>query len=321
MSDMSKKLCQMVLLVCLGTSAGCFGSHGGGAMDASVDGSRTDARADSAVPPDATLPPRDATPPPPRDATPPPPPPECDAVRATRACVDTGFVPPGVPFSLPIAVGGDGGCYCGEDLECDARIVGDHLLELNTLVCSRGDVCDACFPWLDGACELPPLDEGSWQVVINGDDAFELIARPIPPSIEPMARCYEASVPVPEGTFCPFPGELLPSGSEICYPAAAPAHEPMKITVTNTCAGCDDYSGGCSITVVGDAIEVRALTRSCNCPSCGACPEICQREEVSCYTPALEAGDYRVMVGGRRIDTITIGGDISVGELCGGSIP
>lgn len=319
---MDCNLCQIVLFAALAGTAGCFGSHGGGPPgDAGADSARPDsARPDGSAPADATPPRPDATAP---DATMPPPPPprECDLVRATRACLDGGVVPPGVPFALPIAVGGDGSCYCEENVECDARIVDAGRLELTTSVCSRGDVCDACFPWLDSHCDLPPLDEGAWQVSINGHAAFPLFVEEPAPSIEPVTRCYEAAVPVPDGTFCPFPGAALPSGSEICYPASAPVGEALRITVTETCAGCDDYSGGCAVTVVGDAIEVRALTRACECPSCGACPEICMREEVVCHTPPLEAGSYRIMVDGVRLDTITVGGDLTVGELCAGSTP
>lgn len=69
----------------------------------------------------------------------------------------------------------------------------------------------------------------------------------------------------------------------------------MRIRITDNCASCFHQAGACTVSVTGDGtIRVAPTTRNCDCPVCGACPDICVRVEVSCHTPPLEPGAYRV---------------------------
>jgi len=40
---------------------------------------------------------------------------------------------------------------------------------------------------------------------------------------------------------------------------------------------------------------VDARTRTCDCPTCGACADICERVDTSCRLPPLPAGTYTVV--------------------------
>lgn len=287
---------------------GCFGSHDPPGErprpDAMVttDGGTTDA---------ATL-----------DASLPPP--MCPAHVPDRVCVleDTGAVPPGVPYSLPIAVEG---CYCSETFTCAAAITAPNVLSLSIGLCPSLADCDGCVPTIEGRCELPPLTEGNWRVLVNGAPSFDLPVAVPTPGFVARPVCFVPAPPPEPAYDCEWPGTFFTAPATVCHPAAAPAGQSVTIRVAHECAECFDVAGACTVAIEADRIVVQPTERQCGCATCGACPDVCFRLETTCRTPPLSPGRYQVDVlglpgGGGATIEVTADGTMG-GEICGSSSP
>ena len=287
-----------VVLLVASLAGGCFGSHG--SDDGPNDAATVGTDAGSAVPPGdggRPMPPRrDGGRPMPPPPPPPPPPVACDGdlevLRAEHACIDDESVPPGIPWSLRVIAGG---CFCGARLDCQATVGPDGTIDLVTQLCQNRDIdCDGCDPEAVGTCELPALAEGTHTVRINGEDAFELPVAPLIPGLLPALVCWDAAPPPPRDyASCDFPGSAPELGS-ICGPSRAATGRSVTFRAQHACAGCTEIEGGCEVQVIGDVINIAPRTRTCDCPTCGACPDICHLVELSCTSPALGAGSYVV---------------------------
>jgi len=219
------------------------------------------------------------------------PPPLCDPRPVDLAC---GFshVTAGMPTHLPVQMGGEGDCFCGETISCEARVVGRGRLSLSTGICSMGALCDACFPFIEGACELPPLDEGRWQVDINGAPGFELDA--LPPDILPERGAICITAAGREGA-CGAMWPTFPhSTSGIRWPMRALAGQRVALHVRDDCGGCEEVPGPCQVDVFDNTIRVRPTELALACDV--DCPAICIPRDDTCWTPPLEAGTWQVVV-------------------------
>lgn len=290
-----KRWCHVVPLAAAATLLpGCFLFHGSGEpppMPGYDAGIPTPA-ADAATPPPSR---RDAGPPMP-PPPPPPPPPGCEPHDIGLACTDTGngAVPVGVTYDLPVAFGGPDECWCGESIECAGEIVGPGQLALNSFLCAEL-LCDGCFPYVRGTCTLPPLDEGTWHVTLNGRDAFDLRVTDATPGVGPVDACV---TPAGEPLFgCPLAWSPLPEPvDQICLPAVVPPGVPTAVDVTDFCLECGYTLGSCE--VIRTANELHVVPTGIP-PSCDIdCGVACTLTESRCFLPPLEEGDYRITVEG-----------------------
>nr|MDQ3037074.1 hypothetical protein [Myxococcota bacterium] len=180
---MLRTLCRIAPLALLLPIGGCFGSHG-------LDGSDPDSGTHRAPPPDGGSDTCDCC------GTP-------VGIRAGESCfsgvcdpwcgvveIDAGpgACPPHAidvacssasiaadrPQRLEVLVGGEDACLCGETITCTARVEAPGVLALDTGLCASPAFCEACQPFVEGSCALPPLGAGTWRVRVNGHDAMEL---------------------------------------------------------------------------------------------------------------------------------------------------
>lgn len=269
---------------------GCFLFHGTGDPPRPTPG--PDAGGPIPVGPDAGRPP-----PPRRDAgIPPPPPPGCVPRALDFACTDTGngAVPVGAPYALPIALGGDGACFCGEQLECTAAIVGPGQLALRTVMCAE-ILCDGCFPFVQATCALPPLEEGVWHVTVNDRDALELTVSDATPGVGPVDVC-STRAPDASTSCAPVWSPLAEPVDQLCVPGVAPPGTPIAVELTDFCLGCGMSVGSCD--VIRTANDLRVVPRSLP-PSCDIdCGAECSLAESRCVIPPLEEGEYTLHVDG-----------------------
>lgn len=286
--------CQVVPFVAAATLLpGCFLFHGTGDPPPAPPPSGRDAgiptpAADAGAPPMR----RDAGAPIP----PPPPPPGCSPHPIGVACTDTGngAVPVGRPYDLPVAFGGPDECWCGESIACSGEVVAPGVVDLRSHLCAE-ILCDGCFPYVSGTCALPPLDEGTWHVLVNGRDAFDLRVSDAEPGVGPVEACV---TPAGEEIFgCPLVWTPAPEPvDQICVPGTVAPRSAIPIAVTDFCLECGYTLGSCE--VVRTANEIQVLPTSI-APSCDIlCGAACTYTESRCYIPALEEGDYRVTVPG-----------------------
>ena len=276
----------MLLLVCGALLPGCFLIHGFGEPPRGRD---------AAVPPPGV---RDGGRPPLLDAGPgrdAGPLPSCPPSGFDFACTDTGngAVPVGVPYELPIALGDLDQCFCGGQLECLTAVTGPGELAIRAFVCVEV-ICDACFPFIRGACRLPPLSEGRWRVSVNEVPAFELNVSDAVPAEGPVDVCV---TPAREGEHCGArwePREELVG--QICMPTNMPSGTPISVAVTDFCLGCGDVVGSCEVVRTADDIRVILCSLP---PACDIdCDMECELAESRCVIPPLEAGEYFVHVDG-----------------------
>ena len=298
------------LLLALALS-GCFGSHGNErAADAGP-------RADSGFETDGAAPPLDAGPGPhPVDAGPFPSDGglTCSDDRATLTCLS--HVSAGTEARVGIVLGGDGRCFCGESVGCIAERGPDRTLSIRTAVCAGAILCDACFPFLEGQCVLPALEEGAWSVEINGRYAYSLDVLPAGVAPERGEVCIRSAA----DDHCGGPPNDPVVVDTVCHPSGAFAGERIPIRISDSCGGCGVTAGPCVAETFDDVIHVSPTRIEADCDA--DCAAVCEPEEHLCWTPPLEAGTYRVIVDG--IDgyepTITVGGGGDPTEVCGGGI-
>lgn len=309
---MARAMRQLVPLFALLSAAGCFGSHGGepvdpgpadsGRADSGPTDTGTTSPIDSGVPfdsgpdaaPDSSMPPGCFTP--------------ADPVPFTRSCFALGSsapLPSGRPFELPIAL--DDGCFCGEIFHCGVDVhrgagLGPTVIELQTGVCGGDLLCDGCFPHLDGSCSIPALPEGDYLVRVNGRDGFQL-HLPTPDAGLGALDCRTPMPPADSSLVCSSESNPIASPVELCAPSAMRADVSGTITVVEGCGSCFDGAADCDVVQVGRRLLISASTRRCDCPTCGACADICQRVEVSCRLPPLTPGVYELGTADGSLNT------------------
>jgi len=230
---------------------------------------------------------------------------------------DFAALPADEPFELPISL--DDGCYCGESLVCDVMVrrgegLSPAVIELTTGVCEGDLLCDGCFPHLDGACAIPALPEGDYRVRINGEDAFALTLPTLTSDANDQG-CWTPAPPEPEGLICPWESVPITDASQLCAPAEVIADTSAFITVTHGCGSCFDEPADCNIIQQRDRLIVEARTRSCDCPVCGACADVCVPVDVRCRLPALSPGSYTLVSAGLSVPLEVVPG------FAGGELP
>lgn len=296
---------------------GCYLSRGNSPLPGPVD-----AATDSNLPPDAGM--TDASMPDTSvpDAAPPwdsaVPPTECAGpltpYRPTRTSVELAgldgmALPTDEPFDLPISI--DDACFCGEQLHCEVNVErgpgpGPAILELTTSVCDGAYLCDGCFPHLDGVCHVPALPAGEYRVIMNDADAY-MLRLPTWRSDTEEQVCLTPAPLAPDGLLCPWETTTIGSASQLCVPPHSFDNQSATVTITDGCGNCFDQPADCVVTQQGDRLIVDARTRTCDCPTCGACVDICERVEMSCRLPPLALGTYTVTtVGGELTTTLEV---------------
>ncbi|MCB9611793.1 MAG: hypothetical protein H6722_04985 [Sandaracinus sp.] len=225
----------------------------------------------------------------------------CPSERIDVACY--GFLGEGLDNRLELVVGGDGGCYCGDTIECRATVVAPGQLALETGVCPGA--CAACLPFgTPTSCALPPLTEGTWEVSVNGAPAFT--AQVAPPGVFPEAGATCHRVADADGC-AELPSRAF-DASRLCVSSSGFEGERVAIRVTDSCGGCGSVRGECRVDVFDDVVRVRAERLGISCDV--DCPAVCVEREDTCWTPPLPAGTYRVMLEGASDNWL----GITVGE-------
>ncbi|HJK89874.1 MAG TPA: hypothetical protein RMH85_18975 [Polyangiaceae bacterium LLY-WYZ-15_(1-7)] len=224
---------------------------------------------------------------------------DCSPRAATLACYS--YVPEGSANRIDVRIGGEGECYCGESVGCVATLSGERQLSLETSLCTDGFLCDACFPFVTGTCELPPVEEGVYDVLVNGDPGFRLAVGPDDVFPEWGLTCHRMAERTECGVTWPPRDYAI---SEACHPDVAPPERPVAIRLTDECGGCGSLSGPCRVDVFDDL--VRVFPSRVEDPCAGDCPPVCMPREEVCYTPPLPAGTWRVQVDGLEAPETTI---------------
>lgn len=243
---------------------------------------------------------------------------ECPEHALDLAC-DVDTIVAGAPQTISVFVGGDGACYCGETIECRARVTGPRALAIETGLCADGPLCDACLPFIEGRCELPSLEAGTWEVDLNGRPGFEL--HVLEPGVAPEwgETCIRrgGALDVCAPTWPPDATVV----DQACAPAGVLAGTPVPIELTQTCASACNAMGPCEVAIFDDVVRVTPSTWN---PSCDiSCPAVCEMRVETCHTPPLPAGTWRVFVEGYdamlfTIDATDTGGDPGL-VVCGGA--
>ncbi len=240
--------------------------------------------------------------------------------RPLDALCDYSHVTAGVRQDLPVLFGAPSGdeCFCPELLQCEATIVEDGVLELRTQICREpGFACEACMPFVEGRCSLPPLTEGTWRVTMDGASAFEL-AVASPDVLPEWGRsCDTPANAATDGCGTLWPPRDARPGS-VCHQGDAYTNERVAIEVTHDCPPCNAPAGPCEVTIFDDVIRVETSTLD---PACDiACPPACFPRTDTCLTPALPEGLWRVQVAGLEgyESQIQVGAiDEPAGFICG----
>jgi len=235
------------------------------------------------------------------------------SMRPDRTTVSLGgfggmALPVNEPFDLPISV--DNGCFCREQFLCDVSVrrgpgLDPAIIELNSAICTTADVCDECLPHIDGVCRIPALPPGNYRVRMNGEEAF-LLTLPVLRSDTEEQLSFTPAPPVPEGLICPWESTSIDLPSEMCAPAQVLADTSAQITLTKSCGSCFDEPADCEVHQQGSRLIVTARTRSCDCPACGACADVCVPVQTSCRLPPLRPGSYTLVTDLITTDILTI---------------
>ena len=206
-------------------------------------------------------------------------------------------------------------CACERALECEASIVGDHVVQLRVGSCGPPDTnsCE-CEPWTFGSCEMPALDEGMWRVVQeDGRDAFGPVqVAPEESTIEQAAPRWQSSTLDSEH----FEAMRWPPGPssarEVCF---TPNGDSTLRAEAEVCASCaHTVVGACSVAVEGDALFLTTSTQTpwvvddVNCDEC-----VWRRRP--CGGP-VEAGVYRVSVDGLEVGEVDLDVDFGAERVC-----
>jgi hypothetical protein len=227
------------------------------------------------------------------------------ASQATSACTSAGRT------TLDVRIEG---CFCKPFATCESLVDeppgldGARALLIETELCDHPDIdCDACVPFIDVECEVPPLEPRERNVYVNGHYAFRL---PLPETDpDEFDRCWTFAAPhvpseAPSSLSCHAPGPESSPG-RVCYPQLTAADQGALIAVTSSCSRCFSEPSDCQVTVAGGRIEVVARDLDCTCAPCGPCPSECTELERTCRTPPLPEGSYELDVEGIATETIT----------------
>lgn len=240
-------------------------------------------------------------------------PPSCGPRALDVACTDTGtmMIPVGVPYSLPVHFGDGRTCFCGEELECAASVIGREL-SLETRMCAEL-LCDGCFPYVTGSCELPPMEEGTYRVLVNGASSFDLEVSDATPAIGPVDQCVRPPVdPLGCGwEFAPTPQPV----DELCHPPVVLAGQPISVDVRTFCLPCGALWGPCQVIRTASSVRVIPfrVTSSCDVD----CGMDCSDSTTVCTIPPLEPGKYQLSVDGLdQISLFTVGDELRDGRVC-----
>lgn len=299
------KSCQIVLLAAfvLGSGAlgsGCYLDHGRGVAPIDAGGPAV---------PDASLPPRDASPGAADSGLPPP---LCAPARADLTCLESFVVEPGRPFTLPYVFDQ---CACCAESECRVAVDrGARTLSISTTLCPDPCDCVACNA-PRGTCEVPALDEGDWLVVANDAPAFVLPVHVDSGFAPPPPAC--ARYAEPDDTGCgpstPVPGR--PVTDDLCFETEPRPDGLDIIRLRASCWPCADRLGPCiarleprltdDLPPGGELfLEPTSYPIACDVD----CPAVCLEQEIECFVPELVEGDlYRVHVGERTLGLFSAG--------------
>jgi hypothetical protein len=240
----------------------------------------------------------------------------CSDDRATLTCFS--HVTAGVETRVEVVLGGDGSCYCGESVGCIAERGPDRTLSIRTALCAGPVLCEACFPFVEGECVLPALEEGPWNVEINGRYAYVLDVLPDGIAPERGEVCTRSAAE--DHCVAGMPSNQPVVVDFVCAPAGAFPSERVRIRVNDSCGGCGVTPGPCTVETFDDVVRVRPTRVVADCDA--DCAGVCESEEHLCWTPPLEAGTYRLIIDG--LDgyepTLTVGGGSTTTEVCGGGI-
>ncbi|HBQ13192.1 MAG TPA: hypothetical protein DEF51_19310 [Myxococcales bacterium] len=253
-----------------------------------------------------------------------PPPVVCDEVELRALdLICPSFVPAGQPTRIPVAIGGDGECYCGEQVLCDAQLGAEpFVLEIESSICAEGALCEACFPYIEAECELPPMETGTWTVRANGEDLFQLSVAPAGTMPEWGLECVHRRGEDRLGCGTDWPPRRVFEPTSACHPEGAYPEERVTFTVTDGCAGCGTIEGPCEVEVFDDVVRLRPSRVETQCDV--DCPTVCMPMDHTCVSPPLPEGTWRVFLEdvelGTRIEVASPPGttDEVCGEVLGG---
>lgn len=239
----------------------------------------------------------------------------CPPVRADATCLESWLVAPGVPFELPVTFDT---CGCCAQTECRAEVTsveGAPTLRLTTTLCPDPCDCSVCRT-PEARCAVPPLSEGTWNVVVNGAPAFTLPVFadsglvPPPPACATYAEPDACSVSA---------GPLAESGwrpAQVCVSEELREGVPQTVvTAISDCWSCGDLEGQCLARIEprftddlppGGEIHLGPTRFSTFCDV--DCPAVCMEHEQRCILPPLNPGDvYRVWADGETVMTFVAG--------------
>ena len=220
---------------------------------------------------------------------------ECAPQPLDFACTDTenAAVPVREAYDLPVYFGGAEACYCGEEIGCRAELADDGVLDLATELCRTPILCEACEPFVEGTCRLPPMGEGVVHVRVNGADAFDLNVSDASPLV-PSDECHT------------YPRDAIGCGwvrrvdreavDQICVPVGAPELTPVPVETTDFCLPCGTISGPCEVSRAGSNIHIQYTRILSQCDI--DCDMDCTLAITECVIPPLPAGGYVVTVDG-----------------------
>ncbi len=298
----------LVVVFALALLTGCYATHVRGRVDGSDGGVRsTDGsilRDDAArvgvdapfVSPDAAFDPF------------------CSPRPLEVVCTDTGtgFVPVGVPYALPVRFGDGRSCFCGEAIVCSATVRGNEI-SLDTRMCADL-LCDGCFPYVEGTCALPPMDEGNYRVLVNGAPSLGLFVSDATPAIGPVDHCVRPPVD-PSACGWDLATTVALEADELCHPPVARAGEPIAVDVRTFCLPCGSLWGPCRVERTATSVHVSPTLVTSRCDV--DCEEECSDATTVCTIPPLEQGKYQLSIEG--LDTIslfTVGDETSEARAC-----
>lgn len=230
---------------------------------------------------------------------------ECPLFRATSACVPGAVVPAGEAFEMPVTLTE---CGCAEDAACRVRVTAGRI-ELTTTMCDSDIDCDGCST-ISATCAVPAVTPGSYDVVVNGDDAFRVEARPSEGGFLPLSnQCVGFAEPDACSASQPLDDQRPDAFTELCYESGF-GGDALFVRAINNCGTCDT-AGTCEVQVdqrltddlpPGGEIHITSNRYFSACA--GDCIDVCMRSERRCRVPGLNPGDfYRVHVDGRVVDS------------------
>mgnify|MGYP000164157689 CR=1 FL=1 len=205
------------------------------------------------------------------------------------------------------------GCFCGETLHCDVALSGGRTIDLTTTMCTPDLLCDGCNE-LQTGCDLPPLEEGTWTVRVNGLVAHELTV--VPEDIRPeMAEVFVTHADRDRCGLRWPPEDYVPYGA--CVDPEVHAGLPFAVRVFDECASevCGNRMGSCEVTVFDRVVRVRARRTVTECDM-AACPPVCEPRTDVCWVPPLANGRWTLQFGDVSMPFEAVD-DPSPAEACG----